>query len=86
MKALIVILLLVIAVFALISIYFFFVPEHNPFIVKAKLRELEAGQVLWIKDSPKKGHGHAVAVIREITKDYIYYDLYELRKSKPYTL
>jgi len=86
MKALLFFLIFAIVVFAIVCIVFFFKPGHNPFLLKSKIKELEVGEVRWFKDSPKKGHGHAVALVRKIDNEYIYYDRYELRQSKPYTL
>lgn len=85
MKALFIIIAIAIAIFAIVSIVFFFIPTKNPIWVKKQLKNLEVGEARWILDSPKVGKGHAIALVREITKEHIYFDRYEMRGKNEWT-
>ena len=81
MKAILVLALIAVAIFAVVCIVYFFIPAKNPMWIKKQLKNLEVGEVRWIKSTPKRGNGHEVALVREIEDGYIHYDIYEFRKG-----
>lgn len=48
--------------------------RHNIIWRKYQLDLLEVGEYRWLMGSPKKGIGHRVAVVKEITKKRIIFD------------
>lgn len=48
--------------------------RHNIIWRKYQLDLLEVGEYRWMMGSPKKGIGHRVAVVKEITKKRIIFD------------
>ena len=55
MKAILVLALIAVAIFAVVCIVYFFLPAKNPIWIKKQLKNLEVGEVRWIKSTPKKG-------------------------------
>lgn len=56
--------------------------KYNPFWVRYQLEMLEVGDVRWSLLSPKRGNGHIIYVVKEITDKRIISDTYVLKDGK----